>query len=85
MKKIKLYRRILLIELGILATLILHYFVTQSRGYKAIGGEFLLIPLVVILYGTGKAVKLRIDQTNEYFRKKEAIEVYEENRKFYAK
>ncbi|OLS02441.1 hypothetical protein [Tissierella creatinophila] len=60
MKKINLYKKILLIELSILATLILHYFTTQNRGYKAIGGEFLLIPLVYILCSiVGQVVSFR--------------------------
>ena len=86
MKKIKLYRRILLIELGILSTLILHYFVTQFRGYKAIGGEFLLIPLAIVMYAIGQAVSGRWKATNEHFnRKQQATKWKEEGRQDYAR
>lgn len=58
--RMKTWRIILLIELGILATWILHHFVTSNRGYKAIGGEFLLIPLVYVVYTLiGQAVSFK--------------------------
>lgn len=77
--KVKLYRKIIIIQIGILATLTTHYFMTQSRGYKAIGGEFLLIPLFYIVY---ISVAKRWKETNEYFERKESAirhkDVYKE-------
>ena len=86
MKKIKLYRKILLVEIGILATLTLHYFVTQQRGYKAVGGEFLLIPLCCIIYIFYSSITQRWKETNEYFARKENAvkykDVYQEEAKW---
>lgn len=66
MSKERLYKRILLIELSILLTLVLHYFVTGQRGYKAIGGEFLVIPLLYILYKGFKFLEARVIETRDY-------------------
>ena len=86
MKKIKLYRKILLIQLGVLATLILHYLATRNRGYKAIGGEFLLIPLLYALNTIGQAFRDRVIETNEHFKKKEVVEGWkQEGMRDYAK
>lgn len=82
MRKERLYKRILLIQLSILATLILHYFVTGQRGYRAIGGEFLTIPLLYILYKGAQAFSIRVKETNDHFNKKEEVEKWEERRKF---
>lgn len=84
--KIKTYRKILIIQLGILATLILHYFVTDARGYKAIGGEFLLLPLLYILYKGFKLFELRVIETREHFKEKEVVQGWkQEGLRDYAK
>lgn len=80
--KMKIYKKILLIELSILATLILHYFVTDARGYKAIGGEFLLIPLLYVIHKGVQAFSARVKETNDHFRRKEETSKWEERRKF---
>lgn len=86
MKRIRFYRKIILFEIGVLVTLILHYFVTDARGYKAIGGEFLLVPLIVVAYHSLKAIKSRWKETEEYFKRKEELQLWKsEGRKDYAK
>lgn len=77
-KKLKIYKRILLFQVGILATIIIHYFVTQNRGYKAIGGEFLLIPLLYVLHLVGQAINKRWSETNEYFKQKQQASAWKE-------
>lgn len=86
MNKIKLYRKILITQLGILATLVLHYFTTAQRGYKAIGGEFLTIPLLYVLYKAGQLIKARAIETKEHFKAKEVkTEWQQEGFRDYAK
>lgn len=74
--KIKLYRKILLIQLGVLVTLIINYFATHQRGYKAIGGEFLFLPLSYIFYKSISYIVYRWKETNEYFERKESAVKY---------
>ena len=82
----KTYRMILKIQAGILSTLVLHKLATVQRGYNAIGGEFLAIPLLFIIYRIGQALKERWEITNEHFKKKEEVKVWkEEGRQNYAK
>ena len=85
MKKIKLYRKIILIQAGVLATQLLHIKVTNLRGYKAIGGEVLVVPLVAAMYVMGQAISDRWEATNKHFKQKEQLKVWkEESRRDYA-
>ena len=63
MKKIRLYKKILKVQ-----------FVTGQRGYKAIGGEFLVIPLLYILHKGYKLLEARVIETKEHFKEKEKKE-----------
>lgn len=69
MKKLKLYRKILLIEFGVLATMTTHLLVTNQRGYKAVGGEFLIVPLIFIIYKIIQTLRTRWKVTEEYFKR----------------
>lgn len=86
MRKEKLYKKITLLLAGVLVTELVHLQVTSLRGYKAIGGEFLLIPLAIAIYVIGQAVSDRWKATNEHFRKKgQATKWKEEGRQDYAR
>lgn len=76
MRKEKLYKRIIFILSSILATLIIHNLVTGSRGYSAIGGEFLVVPLLLIVNQGVILIKERWKETNEYFERKESTVGY---------
>ena len=86
MRKEKLYKKITLLLAGVLVTELVHLQVTSLRGYKAIGGEFLLVPLAIVMYAIGQAVSDRWKATNEHFnRKQQATRWKEEGRQYYAK
>lgn len=78
MKKEKLYKKIIFILSSILITLIIHNLVTRTRGYSAIGGEFLVIPLLLIINQGVILIKERWKETNEYFERKESAVEYKE-------
>lgn len=61
--------------LGAILTPIAHKMVTVQRGYRAVGGEFLLIPLFMLIVLAKDQVKYGIEEFKEIF------EEEEENRK----
>lgn len=57
--------------LGAILTPIGHKIATADRGYWAIGGEILIIPLLMIIVLAADQVRERIQETNEVFRERE--------------
>lgn len=60
--------------IGAILTPIGHKIATADRGYRAIGGEILIIPLLMIIVLIADQVKERIKETNDYFKEREEKE-----------
>lgn len=59
------------IILGAILTPKAHEIATAQRGYFAIGGEILIIPLLLLMTMIGIQIKERIDETNRVFEERE--------------
>lgn len=60
--------------IGLILTPFAHKAATAQRGYFAVGGEILIIPLLMILVLAADQVKEIINEINEVFREREERE-----------
>ena len=67
------YKKIIALLAGVLVTELVHIRLTTLRGYKAIGGEFLLIPISIAIYYFYWLVRARWEETEEYFKGKDNV------------
>lgn len=66
--------------IGSILTPLAHKLATVQRGYGAIGGEFLIIPLILIAALAVEQVKEAIEEAKEVF-KEEEVKEWEEKGK----
>lgn len=70
----RLVKYFLLAIIGSILTPLAHEIATSQRGYGAIGGEFLIIPLILIAALAVEQVKEAIGEAKEVFKEEEVRE-----------